>query len=48
MKAITAMRWTGDDFKFTNAFGEIEEIANMLPEQDRELVLQDSSEWIKH
>jgi DNA helicase-2/ATP-dependent DNA helicase PcrA len=48
MNAITAMRWTGDDFKFSNALGKIEEFANTLPEEDRELVLQDSNEWRKH
>jgi len=48
MDVITAMRWTGDDFKFSNALGKIDEIANTLPEEDGELVLQDSNEWRKH
>jgi DNA helicase II / ATP-dependent DNA helicase PcrA len=48
LSAITALKWTGDDFKFINALKEIESYANTLPEQDRALVLQDTMEWRKH
>lgn len=48
ISAITALKWTGDDFKFLNALKKIDEYANTLPEQDRALVLQDTSEWKKH
>jgi DNA helicase-2/ATP-dependent DNA helicase PcrA len=48
LDAITALKWTGDDFKFLSALKTIEEFANKLPELDRALVLQDTSEWRKH
>src|SRR5229473_1554817 len=48
MDAITAMRWTGDDFRFVSALTKIEEVANTLPDEDRAFVLQDTREWRKH
>jgi DNA helicase-2/ATP-dependent DNA helicase PcrA len=48
MDAVTAMQWTGDDFRFLNALAKIEGIANGLAEEDRALVLQDTREWKKH
>jgi len=48
LDAITAMRWTGDDFRFLSALTEIEGFGNTLPEEDRALVLQDAREWRKH
>jgi ATP-dependent DNA helicase UvrD/PcrA len=45
--AITAMQWTGDDFKLPNALKKIEEFATTLPEEDQALVLQDTREWRK-
>ena len=48
LSAITALQWTGDDFKFLGALTKIEEYANTLAEQDRALVLQDITEWKKH
>ena len=48
LSAIAALQWTGDDFKFLGALTKIEEYANSLPEQDRALVLQDTTEWKKH
>ena len=48
LDAITAMRWTDDDFKFLSALTKIEEVAKNLPEEDRALVLQDTCEWRKH
>ena len=47
MDAITAMRWTDNDFRFLNALTNIEEFAKTLPEEDRALVLQDTCEWKK-
>lgn len=48
LDAITAMRWTGDDFRFLGALTKIEGFGNTLPEEDRALVLQDAREWRKH
>jgi DNA helicase II / ATP-dependent DNA helicase PcrA len=48
LSAVTALKWTGDDFKFLSALNKIEEYANPLPEQDRALILQDIAEWKKH
>lgn len=48
LSAIAALKWTGDDFKFLNALRKIEEYANTLNEQDKALVLQDTTEWKKH
>jgi len=48
LSAVTALKWTGDDFKFLSALKKIEEYANPLPEQDRALILQDTAEWRKH
>lgn len=48
ISAITALKWTGDDFKFLNAIKKIEDYANTQPEQDRALILQDTTEWKKH
>ncbi|SRR5579871_5339133 len=48
LSAVSALKWTGDDFKFLNALKKIEEYANPLPEQDRALILQDIAEWKKH
>jgi len=48
LDAITAMRWTGDDFRFPAGLTEIEQHANRLPEEGRALVLQDVREWRKH
>ena len=48
MDAVTAMQWTGNDFRFLNALAKIEGIANGLAEEDRALVLQDTREWKKH
>jgi len=48
MDAITALRWTGDDFRFLSALTNIEEFAKTLPEEERALVLQDTCEWKKH
>ena len=48
MDAITAMQWTGDDFRFLSALTTIEQFANGLPEDDRALVLKDTGEWKKH
>lgn len=48
LNAVSALRWTGDDFKFLSALERIEEFASTLPEQDRALVLQDTREWRKH
>ena len=48
MDAITALHWTGDDFRFLSALTTIEEFARNLPEEDRALVLQDTREWRKH
>jgi DNA helicase II / ATP-dependent DNA helicase PcrA len=48
INAITALKWAGDDFKFLHALKKIDEYANTLPEQDRALVLRDTSEWKKH
>ena len=46
--AITAMEWTGDNFRFLRALTTIEEFAQTLNEEDRALVLQDIYEWKKH
>ncbi len=48
MDAITAMCWTGDDFRFIAALTTIEQFAENLPDEDRALVLQDTREWRKH
>ncbi len=48
ISAVTAMNWTGDDFKFLNALKKIDEHADSLSEEDRALVLQDTAEWRKH
>lgn len=48
MDAITAMQWTGNDFRFLSALTNIEKFAMTLPEEDRALVLQDTCEWKKH
>jgi DNA helicase-2/ATP-dependent DNA helicase PcrA len=48
VSAVTAMNWTGDDFKFLNALKKIDEHADSLSEEDRALVLQDTAEWRKH
>ena len=48
MDAITAMQWTGDDFRFLSALTTIEGFAKNLSEEDRALVLQDTREWRKH
>lgn len=48
LNAITALKWTGGDFKFINALTKIEKFADTLSEQDRALVLQDAAEWKKH
>ena len=48
LKAITSLKWTGDDFKFLSALSEIEKYADTLGDQDRALVRQDTTEWRKH
>ena len=48
LNAITALKWTGDDFKFLNALEKIEQSTTTLPELDRALILQDTAEWRKH
>ena len=48
LSAISALQWTGDDFKFLGALTKIEAYANTLAEEDRALVLQDTTEWKKH
>jgi DNA helicase II / ATP-dependent DNA helicase PcrA len=48
MDSITAMRWTGDDFRFLGALSTIDQCANSLSDEDRALVLQDTREWRKH
>lgn len=48
LNAVTALKWTGDDFKFPDGLAKIEEYASSLSEQDRALVLQDTAEWRKH
>jgi DNA helicase II / ATP-dependent DNA helicase PcrA len=48
MDAITAMQWTGGNFRFLSALTKIEEFAKTLTEEDRALVLQDTCEWKKH
>jgi DNA helicase-2/ATP-dependent DNA helicase PcrA len=47
LRAIDALKWSGDDFKFLGAITVLEDYANTLAEDDRALVLQDSAEWKK-
>jgi DNA helicase-2/ATP-dependent DNA helicase PcrA len=48
MKAVRALNWTTENFRFLKGLEAIEKTGASLPDDERALVLQDLVEWRKH